>query len=379
LEALNTNHEQREDGKPQFAIEHGSLPKLGSEDVLVRLTVTGVCGTDIALASGELGPTCRILGHEGVGRAVQLGSGLTESHVKLGQRVGVAWQRDICGTCAMCLSDGGETRCLQQLQSGRKVDGTFAEYTVVPFRYLTVLPEGPEDQLIAPILCGGVTIYKALKICGATAGQWVVISGAGGGVGALGIQYSKAMGFRTIAIDAGKEKEQYCYDLGAEVYIDVTTTKDVSAIVRKKTGSLGATAVLVTAGSGRAYQDSLTMLGPFGTLVCIGIPPPTQLVNFHPLQFIDMGIRIIGSAVGTRLDILEAVSFLQRGLVTPVVQMTTLEDLSEVGRQISEGKVSNANSQTGDVLTQNRQLASLLFDFVKTGFAPPVSEAVFSK
>ncbi|KAK0110971.1 hypothetical protein ONS95_001352 [Cadophora gregata] len=328
----------RENDKPSFAIEYASLPQPGSQDVLVRLSVTGVCGTDIALASGELGPSCPILGHEGVGRVVQLGAGLSESQVKLGQRVGIAWQRDICGTCAMCLIDGGETRCLQQLNSGRKIDGTFAEYAVVPFKYLTVLPEGPEDQLIAPILCGGVTIYKALKICGATSGQWVVISGAGGGVGALGIQYSKAMGFRTIAIDAGKEKEQYCLDLGAEVYIDVTTTKDASLVVKEKTGLLGAAAVLVTAGSGRAYQDALAMLGPFGTLVCIGIPPPTQLVNFHPLLFIDMGIRIIGSAVGTRLDILEAVSFLQRGLVNPVVQMSTLEELSEVGRQISAGK-----------------------------------------
>jgi len=315
------------------------IPQPGPQDVLVQLSVTGVCGTDIALASGELGPTRRILGHEGVGRVVKLGSGLSESQVKIGQRVGVAWQRDICGSCAMCLSEGGETRCFEQLNSGRKIDGTFAEYTVVPYRYLTKLIEGPEDQVLAPILCGGVTIYKGLKICGATPGKWVVISGAGGGVGALGIQYSKAMGYRTIAIDAGKEKEKYCLDLGAEIFIDLTNTADIASVVREKTNGRGAAAVLVTAGSGKAYQDALGMLGPFGSLVCIGIPPPSQLVNFHPLLFIDMGIKIIGSAVGTRLDIQEAIDFVQRGLVNPTVQMKTLEQLSEVSEQIVQGKV----------------------------------------
>jgi propanol-preferring alcohol dehydrogenase len=252
---------------------------------------------------------------------VRLGSGLSKSQVRLGQRVGVAWQRDICGACAMCLTEGGETRCFEQLISGRKVDGTFAEYTVVPYQYLTTLREGPEDEMLAPILCGGVTIYKGLKICGATPGQWMVISGAGGGVGSLGIQFSKAMGYRTIAIDAGKEKGEYCLSLGAEVYIDLTTAADVPLVVREKTDGRGASAALVTAGSGKAYHDALGMLEPFGRLVCIGIPPPSQPITFHPLLFIDMGIIVIGSAVGTSLDIQEAISFVERGLVRPTVQM----------------------------------------------------------
>jgi propanol-preferring alcohol dehydrogenase len=270
---------------------------------------------------------------------VQLGSGISESQVKLGQRVGVAWMRDVCGICAMCLRPDGETRCLELIQSGRKVDGTFAEYTIVPYRYLTLLPEDVEDQFLAPIMCGGVTIYKGLKEAGVTPGQWVVISGAGGGLGSLGIQYSKAMGYRTIAIDIGDEKEQYCLGLGAEAYIDAAVIKDTAARVLEVTSGAGGAAVLVTAGSGKAYQEALGLLGPFGTLVCIGIPPPSQLVTFHPLLFLDMGVRVIGSAVGTRLDIKEAVAFVQRGLVQPTVSMTTLEELTEVGEKIIQGKV----------------------------------------
>jgi len=329
----------REEGKPyRFEIEHDPLPVPGAQEVLVQLSVTGVCGSDITLAAGILGPTRRILGHEGVGRVVQLGSGITETQVKIGQRVGVAWMRDVCGICAMCMRPDGETRCLELIQSGRKADGTFAEFTLVPYRYLTLLPEDVEDSLLAPIMCGGVTIYKGLKEAGVTPGQWVVISGAGGGLGSLGIQYSKAMGYRTIAIDVGNEKEQYCLGLGAEAYIDVTIVKNTAAKVLDVTSGAGAAAVLVTAGSGKAYQEALGLLGPFGTLVCIGIPPPDQLVSFHPLLFLDMGVKVIGSAVGTRLDIQEAVSFVQRGLVKPKVMMTKLEELTEVGEQIKQGK-----------------------------------------
>lgn len=100
--------------------------------------------------------------------------------------------------------------------SGLKRDGTFAKYAVVPSRYVIRIPEGSADQLVAPILCGGVTAYKAIKVSGATPGQWIVISGAGGGVGALGIQFAKAMGFRVIAVDVGDAKREDCLQLGAE-------------------------------------------------------------------------------------------------------------------------------------------------------------------
>lgn len=249
----------------------------------------------------------------------------------------------------MCMTDGGETRCYAQLNSGRKIDGTFAEYTVVPYRYITTLPEGPKDEVLAPILCGGVTIYKGLKICGATAGQWIVISGAGGGVGALGVQYAKAMGFRTVAIDAGKDKQNYCLDLGAEMYIDVLTTEDASAVVKEKTGG-GAAAVLVAAGSGKAYNAAPTMLGPFGTLVCIGITPPDQLLSVHPLLLIDMGIRVIASAVGTRKDIREAIEFVERGLVKPTIHLGKLEELSDIGAQMMQGKVRNGRDTFRELL-----------------------------
>lgn len=301
--------------------------------------MTGVCGTDIALASGHLGPTCSILGHEGVGEVVQRGSALDEADVRLGQKVGVAWIRDVCGECDMCLQDGGETRCVQQVHSGRKVDGTFSEYTIVSHRYILKLPQGIADEQLAPILCGGVTSYKALKVCGAIPGQWVAISGAGGGVGALGVQFAFAMGYRVVAIDSGPEKGDYCMGLGAHHYVDVKKELKVSESVKQVTDGKGVAAVLVTAGTGAAYQSALDLLGPFGTLVCVGIPPPSQDFKIHPLALIDNGFRIIGSAVGTRGDILEAIEFVRRGTVVPVVKMARMESLADIARLSMSGEV----------------------------------------
>lgn len=316
------------------------MPVLGPRDTLVRISATGVCGTDFALASGKLGPSRAILGHEGVGRVVALGSGIEPDQIKIGQRVGVAWMRDVCGSCAMCMTEKGETRCLQQIQSGRKVDGTFAEYTVVPQNYLMKLPEGLADEEVAPILCGGVTMYKALKVCGATPGNWIAITGAGGGVGSLGIQFAKSMGYRIVAIDGGEAKKSYCLELGAEAYVDFLSTKNIPEAVLGATKQRGVDAVLAVAGSSRSYQDSFHFLAPFGTLVCIGIPPPTDLVQFHPLQFIDNGFKVIGSAVGTRTDVLEALEFVARGEVKPRVQTATLEDLNKISDEFKKGEVS---------------------------------------
>ncbi|RAO67605.1 uncharacterized protein BHQ10_003617 [Talaromyces amestolkiae] len=324
----------------QFEVIELPLPELGPADVLIKRSVTGLCGTDFALASGALGETRRILGHEGIGRIVKLGSLLDESQAKIGQRVGVSWVRDVCGSCAFCLHDGGEAHCVKQIHSGRKVDGTLAGFTVVPSTYIIKLPEGPSDQILAPIMCAGVTAYKALKICNATPGSWVVLVGAGGGVGSLGIQYAREMGYRVIAVDAGSNRKEFCLSLGANAYVDIEQEGDVPAVVRKLTDKQGARAAIVCAGSSSAYQDALQMVAPFGTLVCVGITPVSQQIQFHPLTLIDNGIRIVGSMVGTRGDVLEAVEFVRRGQVFPSVQMVSLAEVTDVAKLQALNKIN---------------------------------------
>ncbi|KAF3394655.1 alcohol dehydrogenase [Penicillium rolfsii] len=325
--------------EPTFEIRKIPLPKLGPTDLLVKLSVTGICGTDVALALGKLGPCCQILGHEGIGRIVKIGTSVKDTSVQIGDRVGVSWIRDSCGDCAMCLHQE-ETRCVKQVHSGRAVDGTIAQYTIVPLRAMVRLPEGLPDEKIAPIMCAGVTAYKALKICGVVPGQWIVISGAGGGVGAMGIQYARAMGYQVLAIDAGEKKGDYCLRLQADAYLDVLKHENIAQAVKEITEGQGAGAVLVAAGSARAYQDAFDMLAPLGTLVCVGIPPPSEKIQFHPLQFIDDGIRVIGSVVGSKQDIGDALRFVQRGVVVPEVEVVHLEDVPSLMPRIAAGQAT---------------------------------------
>lgn len=248
----------------------------------------------------------------------------------LGQRVGVAWIRDVCGTCPTCLTDGGETWCQKQKNSGMTADGTFAEYALVPSRYLISLPSCCSDEEIAPILCGGVTAYKALKVCNARAGQWVLVSGAGGGVGAFAVQYAKAMGYRVVAVDVGDAKREYCAELGADVFVNVLEHEDAAQHVKSLTGGHGVSAAVVAAGSIKAYQTALQTVAPLGTFVCVGIPTPDQTFSFHPFVCINKGVKIVGSAVGTRGDILEAIGFVDRGQVTPKIHVIKLGDLNDI-------------------------------------------------
>ncbi|POS74974.1 hypothetical protein DHEL01_v206636 [Diaporthe helianthi] len=337
---------------PKIEVQSLPKPKLGPNDVLVRLNLTSLCGTDCTQAAGHLGPTQPVLGHEGIGRVEQLGSNVAsfDPTIQVGQRVGVAWTRDFCGSCAFCtnLAQDGETRCATKPHSGAAVDGTFAQYTLVPARYLLRIPDDQfgdvADEIVAPVLCGGVTAYKAIKsIPGLTPGQWIVVSGGGGGVGAFAVSFGKAMGYRVIATDAGAGKGSYALEEGAEHYVDITSPEVAAAgvgeTVKSLTGGVGASAVIVCAGAPAAYQSALDMLAPFGTLMSVGIPPPEGVFNVHPLMFIASGWRIMGSAVGTRRDTLEALEFIKRGLVKPKVQWAELDRLADLMDDVSKGKV----------------------------------------
>lgn len=292
-----------------------------------------------------------MLGHEGVGRIAALGSNVAgvDASILVGQRVGVAWTRDFCGACGFCtnLRNDGETRCATKPHSGAHCDGTFAQYTLVPARYLLRIPEefaAVKDEHLAPVLCGGVTAYKAIKECkGVHPGQYIAVSGGGGGVGAFVVAFGSAMGYRMIAVDAGPEKGKYALQEGAEHFVDITnpdiTSAGPAAQVKALTGGQGAPAVIVCAGSGRAYQSAIDMLAPFGTLMCVGIPPPDGTFSVHPLQFIANGYTVKGSSVGTRKDTLEALEFVRRGLVTPKVQWAKLGSMAELMDDVGKGKV----------------------------------------
>ena len=271
-------------------------------------------------------------GHEGAGIVVALGSGVT--HLKEGDRVGIAWLHSACGHCGFCLS-GWETLCLDQKNSGYSVNGTFAQYALAQADYLGRIPKNLSFVDAAPILCAGVTTYKGLKETNARPGEWVVISGAGGGLGHVAIQYAKAMGLHVAAVDLGPEKAALAQRLGAEIAIDAKT-QDPAAEIQKQIG--GAQGVLVTAVSTMAFKQAIGMLRRGGTCVLNGLPPGEFPVSIFDLVL--NGYTIRGSIVGTRLDLEEALSFAAEGKVKAIIETQPLDSINDVFQRLKTGKVN---------------------------------------
>lgn len=256
-----------------------------------------------------------IAGHEGAGIVAAVGEGMEDTW-KVGDRAGIKWIASTCGLCEFCLSDGpDEVNCINQKNSGFSTEGTFQEYVVADGRYTSRIPEGVLDEEAGPIMCGGVTAYSACKRSGVKPGGWIVLPGAGGGLGHFAVQYAKAMGMRVIAIDGGDAKRDLCKKLGAEVFIDYTNTKDIQAEVMKATG-FGAHGVIVTAATKEAYASAPGFLRPNGTVVVVGLPKdPSVLAGAPPIMMALKRLNIVGSVVGTLKDVEEALDFTARGLV----------------------------------------------------------------
>jgi propanol-preferring alcohol dehydrogenase len=320
-------------GQP-LVVREIPVPEPGPGQALVEIVASGVCHTDLHAADGDwpVKPTLPFTpGHEGAGIVVALGRGVT--HLKEGDRVGIAWLHSACGHCDFCLS-GWETLCLEQKNSGYSVNGSFAQYALAQADYLGRLPKNLSFLDAAPILCAGVTTYKGLKETGTRPGEWVVISGAGG-LGHVAIQYAKTMGMHVAAVDLGPEKTALARKLGAEIAIDAKI-QDPPKEIQKQIG--GAHGVLVTAVSTIAFKQAIGMLRRGGTCVLNGLPP-----GEFPISIFDVVLNrytIRGSIVGTRLDLEEALSFAAEGKVKAIIERQPLESINDVFQRLKTGKVN---------------------------------------
>jgi propanol-preferring alcohol dehydrogenase len=323
----------RKFGEP-LVIEERRIPEPGPRDVLVRVVASGVCHTDLHALEGDwpVKPTLPFVpGHEAVGYVAAVGREVTD--LKEGDPVGVPWLHDACGHCEHC-GTGWETLCESQHNTGYSVDGGFADYVVAPAAYVGRLPDNPDFVAMAPILCAGVTTYKALKETEARPGQWVVISGAGG-LGHVAIQYARAMGLHVIAVDVAESRLALARELGAEMAVNANDPDAISAVL-KETGG-GAHGVLVTAPSIPAFQQAISLARRRGTMSLVGLPPG----NF-PTPIFDVVLKrltIRGSIVGTRQDLSEAIAFAAEGKVRTRTHTAPLEDINRVLEDLAGGRV----------------------------------------
>lgn len=308
----------------------------GPGQILLKINWTGLCASDKSLIHDEWAGfgvkmtdvTNGVAGHEGAGVVVAAHEDVSDIW-KEGDRAGVKWVVSVCGKCEFCTNGTDELHCPNQKNSGFTMPGTFQEYVLTDGRYATRIPEGVSDEEAGPIMCGGVTAYVALKRSAVKPGQWIVLFGAGGGLGHFGVQYAKAMGMRVIAVDGGDDKAKLCKDLGAEGFIDFTKVDDIPAEVTRMTkyGSHGAVVYAAARGS---YGAAPQCLRPGGTMVAVGLPKETDVVaGAPPLLMALKRLNIVGSVTGTLKDVEESLEFTARGLVHPILTKGTLNDVDK--------------------------------------------------
>ena len=205
----------------QLEIVEREVPTPRANEVLIRVKACGICHGDAAVKAGAYPGIAypRIPGHEVIGLIERLGSGV--AGWQPGERVGVGWHGGHCFVCGPCRR-GRFAACETNLITGITVDGGYAEYMVARQEALVRIPESLDSVEGAPLLCAGRTTFGDLKESGARSGDLVGVLGLGG-LGHLAVQFAAKMGFRTVAISQGKEKEQLARSLGAHAFIDSTT------------------------------------------------------------------------------------------------------------------------------------------------------------
>src|SRR5262245_11626754 len=302
----------------------------GVGQVRIRVEACGICHTDAGTVTGTYpGLTLpRVPGHEVVGRIEALGAGV--SRWKLGQRVGVGLIGGEDGVCEPCRR-GDMVNCQNPVTPGVTVDGGYAEVMIAEARGIASIPDELTSAEAAPLLCAGVTTYNALRNAGLHGGDLVAVQGIGG-LGHLGIQFARHMGFRTVAIGRGREKERLAKDLGAHVYID-TAVEDAAAVLQPMGG---ARAILATAPSGDAMGPLVSGLATRGKLIVVGAPEDQIQLSAIPLIF--GGRSIYGSLTGTPIDSEDTLAFSVLESIRPKIATVPLERAADAYARMMEGK-----------------------------------------
>jgi propanol-preferring alcohol dehydrogenase len=321
-------------GKP-LVIKDVDVPTPGPGQILVKTEACGVCHTDVHAAAGDwpLKPTLPFIpGHEAIGRVAAVGAGVTL--VKEGDRVGVPWLYSACGHCEYCLT-AWESVCGDAKFGGYTQNGGFAEYLLGDPSYVAHVPAGLDAKLAAPLICAGITTYKGIKEAQAKAGDWLVISGAGG-LGHLGIQFAKIMGLQVCAVDIDDGKLALAKKLGADLVVNATDEGAVEAVKKGTNG--GAHGVLITAPSLSAFKQGVEMTRKRGTCVLVGLPPGDFPVPLFGVVADCITIR--GSFVGNREDMAETLAFAAEGKVKADIELQPLSNINDIFDRLKQGKVA---------------------------------------
>jgi len=313
-----------------FELVERNIPDPVRGQVRIKVEACGICHSDALVKEGHWPGIQypRVPGHEIAGRIDAVGADVP--NWKPGQRVGVGWHGGHCFTCNACRR-GDFVLCQNEKITGISHDGGYAEYMVTPAEAVAAIPDDLPAAEAAPLLCAGITVFNALRHSGARAGDLVAVQGIGG-LGHLGIQYARQMGFRTFAIGRGKDKEALARKLGAVQYVD--SAAGDPAVELQKFG--GARVILATAPDSKSMSAVVNGLSNNGKLVVVGASFDPIAVS--PIQLISGRKALQGWAAGTAKDSEDTMQFSALSGVRPMIEKYPLERAAEAYEQMISGR-----------------------------------------
>jgi D-arabinose 1-dehydrogenase-like Zn-dependent alcohol dehydrogenase len=314
-----------------FELVEREIPEPGAGKVRIKVEACGVCHSD-SLTKEGLWPGLefpRVPGHEVAGIIDAVGTGV--AGWTQGQRVGVGWHGGHCGYCDACRR-GDFFACSIALQvCGVSYDGGYADYMVAPAEALALIPDELSAVEAGPLMCAGITTFNSLRNSGARPGDLVAVHGIGG-LGHLGVQFAAKMGFKTVAIARGADKEPLAKQLGAHHYID-SQAQDAAAELLKLGG---ASVILATVTNGKAMSSVLGGLAANGKLLVVGAAGEPLEV---PALLLITGRRsVMGWYSGTSIDSQDTLSFSVLTGVRAMTEVFPLERAAEAYERMMSGK-----------------------------------------
>jgi alcohol dehydrogenase len=314
----------------KLRMEERAVPEPGPAEVRIRVQACGVCHSDSLTMGGQM-PGMRfprIPGHEVIG--VVEAAGRESPQWQPGARVGVGWFSGACGYCPQCRRSNAFACENIQGATGVSRDGGYATHMLAHASALARVPGELDPVESAPLLCAGITTFNALRHCGAGAGDLVAIHGVGG-LGHLGIQFAARLGFRVVAVNRGRDKEQLARALGAHEYIDAAEADPAAAL----NALGGARAILATVTDARAMQAIAGGLGVNGTLMVIGA---VGALSVDSLDLLRKRAAVRGWYSGISVDSEDTLLFSQRHKIASMNEIYPLEQAQAAYERMMSGK-----------------------------------------
>lgn len=303
--------------------------KLGSQEVEIGISHCGVCHSDLHLISNDWGISQYpfIPGHEVVGTVTAVGAEVRA--LQVGQRVGLGWQSNSCGTCEWCMK-GMENLCPVMEATCVHRNGGYAERVRANARFVIPVPDALRSEQAAPLLCGGITVYSPLRTSGVNPASRVGVVGVGG-LGHMAIQFAKVFGAEVTAFSTSATKEKEARTLGATHFVNSRDTK----AMREVSGSLDF--ILNTANADQDWNLYLQALRPTGTLCMVGVPPSAMEVQVFPLI---TGLRTVtGSPIGSPHQLREMLDVAARHGVKAITECFPMAKANEAIDKVKKNKI----------------------------------------